>query len=440
MDAQRYSHEAFVDRENEIAFVQEVVKDWASETPRKRAIRFTGPKGSGKSWLLCEIACQIGKNFTNIVVRHLILGEDRPCEETFYLSSSQIRSQPGSWSLFTRDILAYLAKPLELPLPAPIDEASKRLAEQYARSGRRPVLLVDGVDELPLEFALDYLERYVLGPLLGQANALVVLGGRLPKSTETWSSFSLREAEEWVLAPFGPSEAEEQFRRRKVSPPISARGIVDIVQRGGGYPLANLLLAEKIEAGKPWEEALRKALRTVAELYLQAVPPPIRTDFQTLCVLAGFNVEEMMELLKKSALDCRRRLNEFLATRLVRWESGERDIEMMPGERLRVGHEYVIDEAVRRVLEEDLSENERSRWEGLHCAALALYERWAKAYPGNVRWKQRGDYHRGRLSHSSGGEARAQGQRSSGERTTGIKAEEEIRWTRNKPSLMPASG
>jgi len=382
----RYSPDLFVFRREEIEFVWEAADSLTTGQPTKKAIRFTGPKGSGKSWLLCEIARRLREEFSNIVLRHLILGEDRPCEEPFYLPSSQIRSRPDSWNAFTWDILAYLAEPLELPLPAPIDEASRRLAEQYARSGKPLVLLVDGVDELPLEFALNYLERYVLAPLLGQANALVVLGGRLPKSTETWNSLPLRGAEEKPLSPFGPHEAEEQFRRRKVSPPISASGIV---QRGGGYPLANLLLAEELGAGKLWGEALR----AVADLYLQDVPPPIRPDFQTLCGLAGFKVEEMMELLGKPALDCRSRLSELVATRLVRWEGQGRDIEMMPGEKLRVEYEYVMDEAVRRVLEEDLSENEQSRWESLHGAASALYEQWAKAYPGNARWQERRDYH-----------------------------------------------
>ncbi|MGC9025460.1 MAG: hypothetical protein ACP5NB_11670, partial [Chloroflexia bacterium] len=410
----------FTARKEEINFVLKAVEEWARR-PRGRAIRFTGPKGSGKSWLLCEIRRRLQESFPAIAVRHLILGEDRPCQEAFYLPPSRLGEYQAA---HTDDILSYLAEPLGLSdLPVPIDERSSFLEERYARSGRPPVLLVDGVDELPLEFALNYLEQYVLGPFL-KVGALVVLGGRLPKSTENWASIALRGAEERVLSPFGPPEAEEQLQKRGFPLPVS---VGDIVQRGSGYPLANLLLAEELRAGKTWGEALR----AVADRFLQSVPPSARGDFQDLCILAGFNVEEMAELLSRPPGDYRLRLNEFLATRLVRWEGEKRDVEMGSGESLQVEKEYVMDEAVRRVLEESLRENDPAHWQALHRAAFNLYEGWAEKYPSN-RWQQRQDYHRKRFPPLSGsGSTEVHGQKSHAN-------EEEKRWNGLYP--MPVSG
>lgn len=447
----KYSPGLFADRRKEMDFIRKIVEEWAVGRPPGRAIRFTGPKGSGKSWLLCEIGRQLREEGRHsIVIRHLILGEDRSCEEPFYLPSSQIQSEPNSWNDFTSRILRYLAEPLGISgLPAPIDDCSESLVKQYQKSGRHLVLLVDGVDELPIEFARDYLERYVLGPFLSKAGTLVVLGGRLPKSLESWNSLALRSAEERILSPFDVDAAKEQFENlaeeaekreelEKFKGPLSVP-VEEVVRRGGGYPQANLLLAKNLCAGMGWKEALQET----ADFYLQALSPSIQTALQSLCILAGFNMEEMAELLRESIRDCRSLLNELLDRRLVRWESGEKDVEMKPGEKLQVGREYVMDEAVRRVLEETLRENDPVRWKDLHHAAFNLYDQWTERYPGNTHWKQRRDYHDRRLSSLPGsgpGEVCRQKSDANADQADDAKAKEEKRWPRNIPSPMPVSG
>ena len=390
MDTLKYSPDLFVAREKEIDFVLKAVEEWINDGYLvRRAILFTGPKGSGKSWLLCEIGRQLREKFANfpVVVRHLILGEDRPCDEPFYLPSAQIRKETNSWNDFTSRILRHLAEPPGLPgLPAPIDERSGFLVKQYRDSGRHLVLLVDGVDELPLDFAVDRLEKYVLQPLLEEAGALVVLGGRLPKSRESWTYIYLRAAEEQTLPPFSPSQAEEQLEKLKLP-------VEKIVQGGGGYPLINRILAESLAAGKSWEQALQETAGKI----LQGFAEEVQQDFWSLCILAGFHEEEMSFMLGKIFAICRLQLKEMIATRLVRWESQERDIEMAPGEILKVQNEYVMDEAIRRLLEECLHENTPERWKELHRRACELYQEWAGKWPDDLRWSQRRGYHERRL-------------------------------------------
>ena len=388
MDALKYSPLLFVAREKEIDFVLKAVEEWENGGyPVRRAIRFTGPKGSGKSWLLCEIGRQLREKFSNspVVVRHLILGEDRPCDEPFYLPSAQIRKETNSWNDFTSRILRHLAEPPGLPgLPAPIDERSGFLVKQYRDSGRHLVLLVDGVDELPLDFAVDRLEKYVLQPLLEEAGALVVLGGRLPKAMDTWTCLDLR-GEERSLPPFSTEEAEEQLGKF-ITPPVP---VTEIVQRGGGYPQVNRDLAQSLLAGKSWGEALQE----MAGGILRGFPKEVQQDFWGLCVLAGFHEEEMSFMLDKISAICRLQLKELIVTRLVRWEEQERDIEVTPGEILKVQNEYVMDEAIRRLLEECLHENTPERWKELHRRACELYREWAQKWPDDLRWSQRRDYH-----------------------------------------------
>ncbi len=381
MDA-GYSPGLFVAREEQIRWILQVVADRAAGRTRMRAIRLGGPKGSGKSWLLCEVGRRLRDQGWN--VRHLILGEDRPCEEPFYLSSSQIRNNPNSWYDFTHQILCYLAEPLGLSsLPAPVEDCSIFLAEQYRN--RPPILLVDGVDELPLDFALNFLEKYVLQPFLEEAGALAILAGRLPKAMETWNSIALRGAPELELPPFAPKATREQLNRRG----LRTAPAPDIANRGGGYPQTNLILAQAIAGGARWGEALQEA----AEAHLKSVPSHLRDSFWDLCVLAGFNVEEMEKLLKKSRRDCLRLLNELLATRLVRWEGQKRELEMFPGETLEVQNEYVMDPAIRRLLEECLRENDPARRKEQHYRACELYRDWATKYPINPRYPQRRAYH-----------------------------------------------
>jgi hypothetical protein len=76
---------------------------------------------------------------------------------------------------------------------------------------------------------------------------------------------------------------------------------------------------------------------------------------------------------------CRRIREDMVATRLARWR-GRRG--------------FVMDEAVREMLESALRENEHQRWKELHTAAHDLYAGWVARYPSaTARWQPEVDYH-----------------------------------------------
>jgi len=136
------------------------------------------------------------------------------------------------------------------------------------------------------------------------------------------------------------------------------------------------------------QECAEELLKSVADL---------RPYFQALCVLRAFDEDRMAPLLATWFSDdpakwdyqrCRRIREDMVATRLVRWRGGQG---------------YVMDEAVRTVLENALREAESERWRVLHQAACDLYTCWVEQYPtARERWQPEAEYHQGRLQGEGG--------------------------------------
>ncbi|MGC8947529.1 MAG: hypothetical protein ACP5N6_15420, partial [Anaerolineae bacterium] len=111
--------------------------------------------------------------------------------------------------------------------------------------------------------------------------------------------------------------------------------------------------------------------------------------FRALCVLRSFDEDRMMPIFAAWLGEpvehwdyqrCRRIREDMVATRLVRW-GGTRG--------------FVMDEAVRTVLENALRENEPDRWRALHRAAYDLFTDWVSRYPtAKDRWGPEAEYHR----------------------------------------------
>ncbi len=77
----------------------------------------------------------------------------------------------------------------------------------------------------------------------------------------------------------------------------------------------------------------------------------------------------------------------LLETSLVRWQDKR----------------YVLDEAVRTVLEQYLKLQRPDVWQRLHACAADLYATWAQKYPDSRRsFEQRAAYHRGVLQKDAG--------------------------------------
>ncbi len=387
-----YSPSLFVGRRDYTRRILSRIQDWLDgRLDTRRVLRLCGPKGSGKSWLLCETGRQIEKAFGSaVLVCHLILGEETPdgLDCSLHLPPEQTNQAPSN---SINRILGHLANQMalqDLGMPTEIDRLSWWLLQRWTEDGRHIVLLVDGVDELSPPFLIE-LEKYVLAPWAKELRCLIVLGGRLPDPRGfVWTNLALRGPEDMDLVPFQEQESAEQLsclaeqgwvERRQ------AEEVKEIQQRGGGFPLNNRILASR------WPE-IPPALQECADAHLDMVPHKVRDYFWALCVLKDLDDYRMAPLLAawfgEETKDwgvprCRQARMAMAATRLVRWDKDH--------------GAYVMDEALRQVLEEALLANQETRWVAQHCAAYQLYCAWAGDYAEDPLWASLRDDHLARL-------------------------------------------
>ena len=399
-----YDVKYFVDREELLTQVLDKVRALRKGEPvRKRTTAFYGPRGSGKSWLIRELYQRIRDKFEDAVhLLYLSFCADDAAGDAVHLhvqpADADASPEPTCGAVLAR-CCEMVGFPLDPGLP--LDELSARLVGWcQAHRGRPLLILVDGIDELPPDF-LRLLESYLLAPLVVEPNVLLVLGGRTrdprPGSGYVWKTPEIKlYADEHTLEPFDEGWTQKQLERLKDDYPVDPAAAPKVVEVGGGYPLSNVVLAQHVTGSPPDWRVQPEGLRECAEELLESVAD-LRQYFQALCVLRAFDEDRMAPLLATWFSDdpakwdyqrCRRIREDMVATRLVRWRGGQG---------------YVMDEAVRTVLENALREAESERWRVLHQAACDLYTCWVEQYPtARERWQPEAEYHQGRLQGEGG--------------------------------------
>jgi hypothetical protein len=331
-------------------------------------------------------------------------------------------------------LIAWVAKQLDIVRApyAPVRDLSAWLAQdvkQKLESEPNLVicLILDSVFETNWSF-LDHLERYLLAAFAALPRVLIVMTGR--GRPYLWKSPYLRtEREDQSLTPFSVEQVAEQIRRSLSSAPDrppAVAGLSDealtrlarrIIDLGGGYPLTNELLAgafvRQALDSMPGDENLEQALDRetidagvleevvcrLLEVVLEDRRGRLREAFDALCVLKdGFRENEMPYLLaalrnikpegSAYSMSAMRELRDrLIETNLVRWQDKR----------------YVLDEAVRIVLERHLKLQRHNVWRRLHEHAADLYETWAQKYPGSRGYfEPRANYHRSVLEENVG--------------------------------------
>jgi hypothetical protein len=389
-----YNDPYFVDREEALAVVLDKARALLRGEPvRNRTTTYYGPRGSGKSWLLRELhhRLQNSAEFQNQVTSLFIaLGPATagvPSDGRYVPADAKAEEQPSeAISELLENAVAKLG--LGTPPSPSVDRLGSLIVEGCRRQGCPIVVLVDGVDEMPPEF-LRELENHFLAPLSLEPYILIVLGGRIRDPRKyAWKMPELRlYADEVWLEPFAEDDTREQLARLS-SLGLSPKAAPEVQKAGNGYPLSNVVLATYLEGDPPQWRDKGAALRECADLLLENVTPPLRDYFRALCVLRSFDEMRMPPLLAvwfRRPLEhwdyqcCRRIREDMVATRLARWGESQG---------------FVMDEAVRVMLENDLRENEPQRWRALHRAAYDLFTDWANRYPtAKDRWMPEAEYH-----------------------------------------------
>jgi hypothetical protein len=443
-----YRPDLFVNREQEIETVNRALQNIArggGDAEQVRTIVFRGERGLGKSWLALHLHRSVLKDealpnyrIVSLFVRLAPLPEGLTVDkqEWHITDDDASRIAEGDerhYELLLQKLVAWVAEQLGIVRApyAPVRDLSAWLAQDVKKkleSERNLVicLILDSVFETNWNF-LDHLERYLLAAFAALPRVLIVMTGR--GRPYLWKSPYLRtEREDQSLTPFSVEQVVEQIRRSfgnapNLSPAVAglsdealtrlARRVIDL---GGGYPLTNELLAsafvrqalDRLPEGGSLEQALDRetidasVLENVANRLLEVVPGDQRHSldeiFNALCVLKdGFRENEMPYLLaalrntqpegSAYTIAAMRELRDrLIETNLVRWQDKR----------------YVLDEAVRTVLEQYLKLQRRDVWRRLHACAADLYATWAQKYPGSRGYfDQRAVYHRSILGEDA---------------------------------------
>jgi len=445
-----YKDDLFVNREKEIETVTKALENIArGDAEQVRTIVFRGERGLGKSWLALHLhrSAIKEKASTRIpdyrIVSFLIsltppLKELQVGEREWYITSndiSQIESgDERHYEHLLQELLAWIAKQLDIVRSpyASLRDLSAWLAQDLRKKLESEqdliiCLILDSVFEANRGF-LDDLERYLLAALAALPRVLIIMTGR--GRPYLWKSPYLRlEREDQSLTPFSLEQVADQIGRSLHDIPEAAnlsdeefRQLAEklakkVINLGGGYPLTNELLAralvDQVLGRSPKSDDLEQAINSatidnkvledVASRLLEVIPAQwrdkLREVLNALCVLKdGFREHEMPYFLAELrntkpegpeyTITAMRGLRDLLLeTNLGRWQDAR----------------YVLDEAVRTVLEQLLKLQKREVWQRLHARAANLYEDWAKRYPNSRQYlEQRAEYHRRVLAEDVG--------------------------------------
>ncbi len=366
-----YHHDSFVNREAELALIVDKAKRMRDNLPcppnppeQQRVVKFNAERGMGKSWLLQEAAWRLQ-------------GEDRIVAS--YLDLGKYVGQLPEHSI--RNIVEALGHISSTPS---LKDATDRLVlDLDSHPETLVVVLVDHIDEADKDF-LDMLDSRCLSLLTTRPNALLVLVER--GRGHNWITLALRHASA-RLQRFAPDHTHEQLQRQV---PGAAGFVTEIQQRSNGIPLANLLFGQEIVAGptNPAPDVIEALLGRAA---------PYRRRFEALCVLRAFDelrmqvmFTEYLNALGDLAWDieaCVVARKELVSTDLVHWNGDKRG--------------YVIDAALRPILENALRAKEEAQWRRLHLRAYRLYTEWAERYSrSREEWVAEAAYHADVLQQS----------------------------------------
>lgn len=412
-----YHPDLFVDRDDEIRRMVELVSALASgrSLPR-RTVVFRGERGCGKTWLLRHLADEAyapdgrPRGFTGQLLSTRVNGV-----KAWYLSLASLsdsgpedgakaiivalREQIGQWRGMT-PVFRGLGNWSLHELSVLLDGDVRHLLQQHVL-----VLLLDHVYE-SRPALLDVLEDRLLAPLAQHTKLAIVMAGRGRGYAWRAPELRLRVDEYWLqglgVPPASPPLAtrqtiaadaqrqrqatEEQLNRlRERGYPI-ARDPDEILPETLGHPLVNCLLA------------IGQGPSEVAATLLEGIPPLSQQMLRLVCPLRCFDAPHIGGLLAACGEDSEVRavapmspreiMGGLLQTGLVRYDNP--------------AGAYVMDEVVRKALEEEIKERRVDLWVRLHRAAWEMYCGWMRDYPeAEARLKPEAEYHAARLNQAA---------------------------------------
>ena len=339
----------------------------------KPIVCFWGAHGIGKSWLLYEIRdrykapepLDLGSPSVTLAVR-LDVGSTRP-HHPFWKKEGGLDKLALVRELWhqvqeqTKDVFALDERATDWQWAGAIVERMTKLVT----SGITPLILIDSLDDLVDKdsAAYDWLEEQLLEKLAITDRVLLVLTSRSkPTFVQRWQM--RRRSDICRLAAFAIEDASEQAQVTTL-PDLAA----SLYQYGHGYPMATAFLRDAVQAsGGILDDAVARPVLAyaVAEM-LVGIESTCQRLAQLLSVLRRIELGPVHAVLRacqdplgdadERALD-----DMILLLRddsIVYWETAKKT--------------YAYDQALRRVLVEDLRLQKPEVYHSAYQAAAAYY-------------------------------------------------------------------
>ncbi len=372
-----YDHEKFVNRRQEIKQVLDIVQRWLQKgRSDRRTVIFHGQRGTGKSWLLDEIAYRLADKENLLCL---------PFELNAYTDHPP---QAAVRAIMQKVYQA--VSPSHDAQPPPMTETdlsqlAEGLVSQVKQNGNALILFLDHVDESD-KVLLETLEDHLLAPLIGEPKVLLFLAGR--GRHHNWKRPELRL--KFIEIDLQPFETQHTLAQLSKQVPEATANAEEIQALSGGYPWSSYILGRQLS---DLVSALNECINLLLDEYTD-----LRSYFEALCVLRAFDEARMAPLFKAYRQDwaqkewwfgeCREMRQAMLNTGMVKWEENKSG--------------YTIDQALRPMLESYLRLCNSERWLCLHQTALRLFTDWANKYErARERWQDEAQYHKERLSKSA---------------------------------------
>jgi hypothetical protein len=268
------------------------------------------------------------------------------------------------------------------------------------------VLLFDTTEDG--EKILSWLQKNIIGDLIAWTGLLVIAAGRQPMKIDDGRLLP-RMAKPFRLSPFTLASIQDQI-------PQYADFAQLILPITFGHPLANLIIANKLEQmereiAKPLNKEVINSNLHMLSHYLceslieQKLVPKVNDDllvaFRIVALVRRFDLNSLQKLLEKqpdlpqnliNASFCLLLLQKMQKTGIVEWDS------------IRKG--FALDETIRRQFAFEMFLNNREKFTTLNQIAIEIYNRCIKEYPSNkIIYLLELLFHSGKSLEAQGGDA-----------------------------------
>jgi len=372
-----YDPALFVNREKEIALVVEKAQKLSLGEPvRNRTVFFKGNKGTGRTWLLQHLTKQALPELDGVKAQYLNLEDwkerdpDEAVGEILTRINQQVNTRLGNSA--TQPGVSADASSTLSDRSNQLQKNIETLLNQHTF-----VLALDHIYESDWKL-LELLEEYVLAGLAVKPYVLLVMAGR--GHEYVWKKPELRlHVEDHHLNRFQEDHTKKQIEKQR---PKAISRTTEIYKASRGYPLVTFYLADYPTVAAGLQDTLNGLL--------VGIEPEERLWLEGLSILRAFDEERIPLVLSTYLHDrsiqswpykqIRATRDRLLQTQMARWS------EEAGG--------WVMDQAIRPLLEQYIQQTQPDMWHRLHCQVYQFYQTWGQDYPEEaIRWQEEADYH-----------------------------------------------